>query len=162
MNLDNCYHLKYSNYWPLLYYNTLKLYCSKWPCWTHGAGDKAFYSKALLSKIIWRLQIQSQQQVRLKRDTRSWLTEMEQSNLEVQIKGSRRDSVWTSVFVMKHLKKAEGYFGRNVVSITKKIWCHSNLLSISLQIILNCTFMCVAFKSHYSYNVSTHQLPRHC
>ena len=38
-----------------------------------------------------------------------------------KISYSVRDSVWTPKFDMKHLKKAEGHIGRNVVIITKKI-----------------------------------------
>ena len=38
----------------------------------------------------------------------------------VQIKGSVRDSVLTPEFDMKHLKRAEGDIGQNVVSITIK------------------------------------------
>ena len=33
------------------------------------------------------------------------------------VKGSVRDSVWTSEFNIKHLKKAEGYISSNIVSM---------------------------------------------
>ena len=33
--------------------------------WTYGTGDKGFDWKVLLCEIIWRLQVQSQQQVRV-------------------------------------------------------------------------------------------------
>ena len=39
----------------------------------------------------------------------------------VQIKGTVLDSVWTPKFNMKHLEKAEGYIGQNIVIITIKI-----------------------------------------
>ena len=39
----------------------------------------------------------------------------------VWINSSFRDSVWTSEFDKKHMKKAEGYIGQNVVSITIKM-----------------------------------------
>ena len=39
----------------------------------------------------------------------------------VQIKGSVQDSVLTPEFNMKHLKKAEGHIGCNVVHITIKM-----------------------------------------
>ena len=62
------------------------------PIRTHGAEDKVFGWKAFLRKIIWRLQVQSQQQVRITGNTRSWLTELEQSTPVDQIKGSVRDT----------------------------------------------------------------------
>ena len=61
MKLDNCYFLEYSDYWPHLYWTLLY--------WTHGAVDKVFGWKMLLSKIIWKLLVQSQQQVRITRNT---------------------------------------------------------------------------------------------
>ena len=45
--------------------------------------------------------------------------ELEQSIPVVQIKGSLRDSVWTSEFHIKYLKKAKGHIGQNFVIITK-------------------------------------------
>ena len=41
---------------------------------THDVVDKVFGWKVLLSEIIWRLQVQSQQQVRLTRNTYNNLT----------------------------------------------------------------------------------------
>ena len=40
----------------------------------HDAVDKAFDWKVLLSKMIWRLQVQSQQPVRLTRNIYDYLT----------------------------------------------------------------------------------------
>ena len=42
--------------------------------WTHSTVDKAFGWKELLSKIIWMLQVQSQLQVRITRNTYHNLT----------------------------------------------------------------------------------------
>ena len=39
--------------------------------------------------------------------------DMKQSTLVVQIKGLVWDFVWTPEFDMKHMKKTEGYIGRN-------------------------------------------------
>ena len=97
--------------------------------WKHGGVDKAFSWKVLLSEIFWRLLVQSQQQLGITKEyllklntcVQSWLTELEQSTLVVQIKVSVRHSVRIPEFDMKHLKKAEGYISRNVVSITIKI-----------------------------------------
>ena len=44
------------------------------PARIHGAVDKAFDWKVLLSVIIWMLQVQSQQQVRIPSNTYSNLT----------------------------------------------------------------------------------------
>ena len=41
---------------------------------THGTGDKAFDWKVLLSENIWRLQVQSLQQVRITKDTTTTTT----------------------------------------------------------------------------------------
>ena len=51
----------------------------------------------------------------------SCLTELEQSTPVVQIKGLVRDSVWTTEFKMKDLKKAGGHIGQNIMSITTKM-----------------------------------------
>ena len=44
----------------------------------------------------------------------------------VHIKGSIRDSVLTPKSDMKHLKKAKGHIGRNIVIITVKTDCISH------------------------------------
>ena len=44
-------------------------------------------------------------------------TKLERSTPVVQINGSVQGYVWTPDSNMKHLKKAEGYIDRNVVSI---------------------------------------------
>ena len=48
-------------------------------------------------------------------------TEMEQSTSVLQTKGSAWDSVWASNFRIKQQKKAEGYIGRNDISMTIKM-----------------------------------------
>ena len=61
---------------------------------------------------------------------RSWLIEFKQSTPVVQINSSVQDSVWTSEFDMKHMKKAKGHIARNVVIITIKMGVNSlNILS---------------------------------
>ena len=75
--------------------------------------------------IIWRLQVQSSLQASnntgiLNTCTRLWLTESEQVNPVVSIKDVVRSSVRVPEFD-KHLKKAGGHIGRNVVEITIKM-----------------------------------------
>ena len=75
--------------------------------------------------IIWRLQVQSSLQVSnntgiLNTCTRLWLTESEQANPVVSIKDVVRSSVKVPEFD-KHLKKARGHIGWNVVEITMKM-----------------------------------------
>ena len=53
MKLDNFYHLEYQ---------------------THGTMDIAIWLKVLLSEIIWRLQVQSQLQVKNKKTKQRILT----------------------------------------------------------------------------------------
>ena len=48
-------------------------------------------------------------------------TELEQSSSGDQIKGSVWDSVWVPEFNMKHLKKAKGHIGQDVMNITVKM-----------------------------------------
>ena len=105
-----------------------KLFSKFYPAWTHGAVDLVFGWNMLPREIIWKLPVQSQQQMRITRNTYYNLTlylvivkKIEQSTLMVQVKGSVQDSVWTPKFNMKHLKKAEGHISQNVVIITIKM-----------------------------------------
>ena len=90
------------------------------PARTHDAEDKAFGWKVLLSEIIRRLKVPTQQQVGITKIILTitkhlcpvGLTELDQPIHVVHIKGSVQDSVWTSEFNMKHLKNAEGNIGR--------------------------------------------------
>ena len=69
---------------------------------THGIVDKAFGWKELLSKTIWMLQVQSQQQLKLTGNTYynltlvpSYVWQNWKSVTMVQIRGSVWDSAWT-------------------------------------------------------------------
>ena len=84
-----------------------------------------FFPKLLRRSIIWRLQVQSGLQASnntgiLNTCTRLWLTESEQATPVDSIKDVVRSSVKVPEFD-KHLKKAGGHIGRNVVEITIKI-----------------------------------------
>ena len=95
--------------------NTDKVY-------TVSNSNIRFFSK---ETIIWRLQVQSSLQASnntgiLNTCTRLWLTKPEQATPVV----SRKDVVRSSVKVPefdKHLKKAGGHIGRNVVEIAIKM-----------------------------------------
>ena len=54
----NCYYLEYSGYWPNFYCH---IHNASFSAWTHSAVDKAFGWIVLLSEIILRLQVQSQE-----------------------------------------------------------------------------------------------------
>ena len=68
MKLDNCYHFEYLDNWLHLFCYTPNI-LTDISGRTHNTVDKAFDWKVLLSEIIWRLQVQSQQQVRMTRNT---------------------------------------------------------------------------------------------
>ena len=84
----------------------------------HRTSNYVFYCN-------WRLQVQSWLQASnnagiLNTCTRLWLTESEQVTLVDSIKDVVRSSVKVPEFD-KHLKKAGGHIGRNVVEITIKM-----------------------------------------
>ena len=86
-----------------------------------GIGSLSF----LKETIICRLQVQSSLQVSdnigiLNTCTQLWLTESEQVTPVDSIKDVVRSSVKVPEF-NKHLKKAGGYIGRNIVEITIKM-----------------------------------------
>ena len=54
--------------WRYLVYKSQK-FSRNFPATTHGTVDKVFGWKELLGKSIWRLQVQSQPQIRIKRNT---------------------------------------------------------------------------------------------
>ena len=88
-------------------------------------GYRCWFPKLLKQTIIWRLQVQSWLQASnntgiLNTCTRLWLTESEQVTPVDSIKDVVRISVRVPEFD-KHLKKAGGYIGRNVVEITIKM-----------------------------------------
>ena len=86
---DEFYCLEYSDYWPHLYCDTHNVSADMFfsllqefyvaigsphrifncPARTHSAVDKAFGCTVLLTEILWRLQVQSQQQVQIIRNT---------------------------------------------------------------------------------------------
>ena len=83
-------------------------------------GYRHWFPKLLKETIIWRLQVQSWLQVSnntgiLNTCIRLRLTESEQATPVASIK----DVVQS--YVNKHLKKAEGHIGQNVVEITIKM-----------------------------------------
>ena len=85
----------------------------------------ALVPKASKETIIWRLQVQSSLQVSnnteiLNTCTRLWLTESEQATPVDSIKDVVRSSVKVPEFD-KHLNKAGGHIGLNVVEITIKM-----------------------------------------
>ena len=85
-----------------------------------------FIIKGFLSIVfIWGLQVQSWQQASnntgiLNTYTRLWLTESEQATPVDSMKYVVQCSVKVPEFD-KHLKKARGHIGRNVVEIIKKM-----------------------------------------
>ena len=83
------------------------------------------YRRWFPKEIIWRLQVQPWLQASnntgiLNTCTQLWLAESEQTTPEDSIKDVVRSSVKVPEFD-KHLKKAGGYIGRNVVEITIKM-----------------------------------------
>ena len=76
------------------------------------------FGRCFICPSLSRLQINKEYLLLLNIYTRSRFTELEQSTLVNSMKGLVRNSVRTPDFYMKHLKKGEGYTGRNVVIIT--------------------------------------------
>ena len=74
------------------------------------------HRKAVVRRIIWRLQVQSWLQVSNNTCTQLWLTDSEQVTLGDSIMDLVQSSVKVPEFD-KHLKKARGHIGRNVVEI---------------------------------------------
>ena len=112
-----------------------------WP--SSGVSCQTWESTQNLDDIIWRLQVQSQQQVTITRNIYnnltlipSWLTELEQSTPEIRITGSVQDFLWTPEFNEKHLMKAEGHIDQNMI-ITIKMRLTVQIFKVIIMIINN-------------------------